>query len=29
VEGFEQTIETVAAVEKQLGIYDLAGFTPT
>ena len=27
-EGFEKTVEQVDAVEKQLGIYDLAGFTP-
>jgi hemerythrin-like domain-containing protein len=27
-EGFEKTVEQVAAVEKQLGIYDLAQFTP-
>lgn len=27
-EGFEKTVEQVAAIEKQLGIYDLAGFTP-
>ena len=27
-EGFERTVDQVAAVEKQLGIYDLAGFTP-
>jgi hemerythrin-like domain-containing protein len=26
-EGFEKTVEQVAAIEKQLGIYDLAGFT--
>lgn len=27
-EGFEKTIDRVAAVEKQLGIYDLTGFVP-
>jgi hemerythrin-like domain-containing protein len=27
-EGFEKTVEEVAAVEKQLGIYNLAAFTP-
>jgi hypothetical protein len=27
-EGFEKTVEQVATIEKQLGIYDLAGFTP-
>ncbi len=27
-EGFEKTVDQVAAVEKQLGIYDLARFTP-
>ena len=27
-EGFEKTVEQVAAIEKQLGIYDLAKFTP-
>ena len=27
-EGFEKTVDEVAAVEKQLGIYDLARFTP-
>jgi hemerythrin-like domain-containing protein len=27
-EGFEKTVEQVAAIEKQLGIHDLAGFTP-
>src|SRR5207249_5425842 len=27
-EGFEKTVEQVAAIEKQLGIYDLAHFTP-
>jgi hemerythrin-like domain-containing protein len=27
-EGFEKTVEQVAAIEKQLGIYDLASFTP-
>jgi hemerythrin-like domain-containing protein len=27
-EGFERTVEEVAAIEKQLGIHDLAGFTP-
>jgi hemerythrin-like domain-containing protein len=26
--GFEKTVDQVAAVEKQLGIYDLARFTP-
>jgi hemerythrin-like domain-containing protein len=28
-EGFEKTVDQVAALEKQLGIYDLAQFTPT
>jgi hemerythrin-like domain-containing protein len=28
-EGFEKTVEDVAAIEKQLGIYDLASFTPS
>lgn len=28
-EGFQKTVEGVAAIEKQLGIYDLAQFTPT
>lgn len=28
-EGFEENVEKVAAIEKQLGIYDLAKFTPT
>jgi hemerythrin-like domain-containing protein len=28
-EGFEQTVDQVAALEKQLGIYDLGQFTPT
>jgi hemerythrin-like domain-containing protein len=27
-EGFEKTVDQVAAIEKQLGIYDLASFTP-
>jgi hemerythrin-like domain-containing protein len=27
-EGFEKTVDQVAAVKKQLGIYDLAQFTP-
>jgi hemerythrin-like domain-containing protein len=27
-EGFEKTVDQVAALEKQLGIYDLAQFTP-
>lgn len=27
-EGFEKTVEQVATIEKQLGIYDLAQFTP-
>jgi hemerythrin-like domain-containing protein len=27
-EGFEKTVEQVAAIEKQLGIYDLTKFTP-
>ena len=27
-EGFEKTVEQVAGIEKQLGIYDLAAFTP-
>ena len=27
-EGFEKTVEQVAGIEKQLGIYDLAHFTP-
>jgi hemerythrin-like domain-containing protein len=27
-EGFEKTVEQVAAIEKQLGIYDLSQFTP-
>jgi hypothetical protein len=27
-EGFEKTVEQVAAIEKQLGIYDLAQFSP-
>jgi hemerythrin-like domain-containing protein len=27
-EGFEENVEKVAAIEKQLGIYDLAQFTP-
>jgi len=27
-EGFEKNVEKVAAIEKQLGIYDLAQFTP-
>jgi hemerythrin-like domain-containing protein len=27
-EGFEKTVEQVAAIEKQLGIHDLAQFTP-
>jgi hemerythrin-like domain-containing protein len=28
-EGFEKTVDQVAGIEKQLGIYDLAQFTPT
>ena len=28
-EGFEKTVDQVAALEKQLGIYELAQFTPT
>src|SRR5438270_488454 len=27
-EGFEKNVEKVAAIEKQLGIHDLAQFTP-
>ena len=27
-EGFEKTVDQVAAIEKQLGIYDLSQFTP-
>jgi hemerythrin-like domain-containing protein len=27
-EGFEKTVDQVAAIEKQLGIYDLGNFTP-
>jgi hemerythrin-like domain-containing protein len=27
-EGFEKTVEQVATIEKQLGIYDLSRFTP-
>ena len=27
-EGFEKTVEEVAAIEKQLGIFDLAGLKP-
>ena len=27
-EGFEKTVEQVAAIEKQLGIHDLSLFTP-
>ena len=27
-EGFEKTVDQVAAIEKQLGIYDLSSFTP-
>ena len=27
-EGFEKTVDQVAAIEKQLGIYDLDRFTP-
>jgi hemerythrin-like domain-containing protein len=27
-EGFQKTVEEVAAIEKQLGIYELASFTP-
>lgn len=27
-EGFEKTVDQVAAIEKQLGIYDLSRFTP-
>jgi len=28
-EGFEENVEKVAAIEKQLGIFDLASFTPS
>jgi hemerythrin-like domain-containing protein len=28
-EGFEKSVEKIAAIEKQLGIYDLKQFTPT
>lgn len=28
-EGFHKVVDQVAAIEKQLGIYDLAQFTPT
>ncbi|HZT39715.1 MAG TPA: hemerythrin domain-containing protein [Bryobacteraceae bacterium] len=28
-EGFEKNVEAVAAIEKQLGLYDLAQFTPS
>jgi hemerythrin-like domain-containing protein len=28
-EGFQKTVEEVAAIEKQLGIYELANFTPS
>jgi hemerythrin-like domain-containing protein len=28
-EGFEENVEKVSAIEKQLGIYDLAKFTPS
>ena len=27
-EGFEKTVDQVAAIEKQLGIYELSRFTP-
>jgi hypothetical protein len=27
-EGFERSVEQVAAIEKQLGIFDLKQFTP-
>jgi hypothetical protein len=27
-DGFDKTVEQVAAIEKQLGIHDLARFTP-
>ena len=27
-EGFEKTVDKVASIEKKLGIYDLAQFTP-
>jgi hypothetical protein len=27
-EGFEKTVDQVAAIEKSLGIYELAQFTP-
>jgi hypothetical protein len=27
-EGFEKSVNRVAAIEKQLGIYDLSQFTP-
>jgi hypothetical protein len=27
-EGFERSVDQVAAIEKQLGIYDLRQFTP-
>jgi hypothetical protein len=27
-EGFKKTVDQVAAIEKQLGIYDLSQFTP-
>jgi len=27
-EGFEKTVDQVAVIEKQLGIYDLSQFTP-
>lgn len=29
VDGFDIYVDKVAALEKQLGIYDLARFTPT
>ena len=28
-DGFEMMVDKVAAIEKKLGIYDLAKFTPT
>jgi hypothetical protein len=28
-EGFEKTVDQVAEIEKELGIYELAKFTPT
>jgi len=27
-DGFERNVEAVAEMEKQVGLYDLAGFTP-